>query len=702
MEDHAPSIPTNMPTTNRPLNIGSSVNDQTSRLDGAVKVTGRAKYGKDMLLPGMLYVKLIRCPWGSASLESYDAKAAEAIPGIVEVTLNGKKGEYHGDVVGRIVGESRMSIARALRALRCTWKREVPTTSVQAGAMPPPTDNTSMVMGAAPKQFEAEYSTPVQTHCALETHGMVIDHRGESAVIYASTQGTSTVADQLNGRLGLPASKTEVVCEFVGGGFGAKFAIGKEGAAAAEVAQKYKKPVWSFCDREEEHLDTGNRPSLAAKIRIGYAEDGTILGGQISKWGGVGIDRNGGGAAVPSGRYKLGPIQADHSDQSFNAGGPRAMRAPGCPQGAFVEELMIDEIAALTGADPLQLRRGIDMAPERSEMYDVGAELIGWNRRVPNGSQSGVLRTGFGVGTSSWGLNRTNAEAEVVIRRDGSVEARTGTQDIGTGQRTIMGILAAHHLGVPLSVVDVRIGHSGLPPGPASGGSVTAPSTAPAMITAATDAKRKLLDAIAQFENVSSDELDLVDGQVLRNGEPMATFGEVCARLPSESIVGQGKFGRSGGLNWGTGHSNGAQFVEIEVDTETGVIRAKKVVAIQSCGRVVSRKTAESQIIGGVIQGLSFALFENRLLDRVTGAMLNPNLEMYKILGAGDMPHILPILWDPGQTGVRCLGEPPVIPTAGAVACALLNAIGRPIRHLPLTPDKVLAAIGEADKGGAS
>jgi xanthine dehydrogenase YagR molybdenum-binding subunit len=146
------------------------------------------------------------------------------------------------------------------------------------------------------------------------------------------------------------------------------------------------------------------------------------------------------------------------------------------------------------------------------------------------------------------------------------------------------------------------------------------------------------------------------------------------------------------------GHSHGAQFVDLEVDTETGVIRLKRIVAVQSCGKIVCRKTAESQVIGGVIQGLSYALFEDKILDRNFGTMVNPDFEMYKIAGTADMPHIEPVLWTGDQDGVRSLGEPPTIPTAGAIACGVFNAIGRPVRHLPLTPDRVLAAL---EGGGA-
>jgi xanthine dehydrogenase YagR molybdenum-binding subunit len=169
--------------------------------------------------------------------------------------------------------------------------------------------------------------------------------------------------------------------------------------------------------------------------------------------------------------------------------------------------------------------------------------------------------------------------------------------------------------------------------------------------------------------------------------------------LPSDKIVGRGHWDQEIlKSDSSKGHSHGAQFAEVEVDAETGIVRVKRIIAIQSGGKIICRKTAESQVIGGVIQGISYALFEDRILDRNVGQMVNANLEMYKILGSNDMPHIEPVLWTRNQTGVRSIGEPPTVPTAGAVACAIFNAIGKPVRHLPITPDKVLAAVegGEA------
>ncbi len=695
--------PTDMPTDNRPMNMGRSINDDASRLDGPAKVTGTAKYGRDMYLPNSLYVGFVRCPFGSAALKSSNQEAAKAVPGVIEIVMQREEGGYDGQPIGYIVAESKTALRRAKKALAPVWEqRAVKTSMAVAGEAPPVNQETAALLSEADQVFEAEYSTVIQTHSSLETHGAVIDHKGDSAIAYFSTQGTFSARDGLGEALQLPDNKVEVRCEYVGGGFGSKLGgPGKEGITAAQVAAKYKRPVSLFVDRDEEHLDTGNRPSSKSFVKIGFKNDGTILGGQIQTWGGVGVGRGGGGVRFPSQRYNLGKIQRDHGDVQFNGGGPRAMRAPGHPQGAFAEELMLDEIATLAGVDPLALRLRIDGDEDRRAMYQLGADLIGWKDRKATGSQTGVIRRGMGMGSSSWGAGGAAASAEVVINRDGSVVVRTGTQDIGTGMRTIAGILAAERLGIPLDRVAVQIGSSNLPEGPGSGGSVTSPNTCPPIVDAATEAREKFLTAFSERAGVKVDQLTIVNGEIREGDNRIASWNDACAKMPADTIVGHGQKGGRQRMP-GDGHSHGAQFADVEVDTETGVIRVKRVVAIQSGGRIVCRKTAESQIIGGVIQGISYALFENKILDRQTGAMVNPNLEMYKILGPDDMPHIEPILWEKGQTGVRSIGEPPVVPTAGAVACAVFNAIGRPVRHLPLTPDKVLAALSTSSQNGGA
>lgn len=689
-------VPSFMPTTNRPANAGSSINDDTSRLDAVPKVTGAARYGKDYYLPNSLFVKFVRCPHGAAEFVRADEAAARAVPGVVEVDIDGKDCTYHGQPIGYVVGESPTAAKRGVRALGVRWKRQSVKTQIRDTVRdnPEPDKNAASVLSAAELTHEAVYTTSVQTHSSLETHGGTIDHRGDRATVYASTQGTSSVRDGVGGALGLKNGEFEVVCEYIGGGFGSKLGgPGKEISTAARVAAKYKRPAYLFCDRSEEHLDTGNRPSSRTLTRIGFRKDGTILGGEIRTWGGVGVAGGGGGCRIPSGRYDLGGIESSHDDVKFNAGGPRAFRAPGHPQGAFAEELMLDEVAAKAGLDPLVLRKKLVDDKTHREMLEMGGKLIGWSGRTANGSQNSVMRTGYGVGVTSWGSAPPGGEAEVVISRDGTVESRTGTQDIGTGQRTGMGVVTADAIGIPLSLVTVQIGRSTLPRGPGSGGSVTSPTTAPTMAAVARSARDELLKVVATKAGGEAGEFEVKDGVVLRSGKKHMTWQEACSLLPHDGVSAT-----KGKVERGHGASQGVQFVRLVVDSETGVIHVKHVVAIQSCGRAICRKTAESQIIGGVIQGLSFAMFEDKLLDRNTGAMVNDNFEWYKVLGPGDMPHIEPVLWSHGQTRVCSLGEPPTIPTSGAVACAVFNAIGRPVRDLPITPDKVLRAM----EGGAA
>ncbi len=692
-------IPAFMPTTNRPQNLGKTLADQASRLDAVAKVTGRAKYARDYYLPGMLFVAFIRCPYGQARLVHADEQGASAVPGVLRVTIERREGHYAGQPVGHVVAESKIQLRRAIRALAARWEAAPCVTTIEQamGEIPPTDPEVEELIAGADEVFEATYTTPVQTHSPLETHGAVVDHRGESATVYSSTQGVQSAADGMGEALGLARNRYEVVAEFVGGGFGSKLnGAGREGLIAGRLSREFQRPVSCFTDRDEDHLDTGNRPSSRTFVRVGFNRDGTIVAARIHTMGGVGVARGGGGVAFPSGHYDLGTTQKTHEDVQMNSGAPRPFRAPGWPQGKFAEELLLDEVCARAGVDPLEMRLRLERSKDRRDMLEEGARLIGWGSRRANGSSVGAMLRGLGIGAASWPRFPARAEAEVVVFRDGSVEARTGTQDIGTGMRTVAGVLCSEALGVPLDAVRVDIGHSTLPPGPGSGGSMTSHNVAPAMLAAGEDAKTKILDAIAEQLGIPARELDIIDGTIRRADEPVMTWVEACRRLPREQIIGRGEFSRRGGAQrfLGEGHSEGVQFVELRVERDTGVIHVDRVIAIQACGRVVCRKTAESQIIGGVIQGLSYALFEDKLLDPSVGAMVNANLEQYKILGAHDMPIIEPVLWTKGQTGVRSLGEPPTIPTAGACACAVLNAIGRPVRDLPMTPARVLSAMG--------
>ncbi len=676
------------------------------RLDIVEKVTGKAKYTTDHYPDGMLWAGYIRCPYGTAELTSADEDAALAVPGVLEVKISKREGVYVGDRMGHLCAESRSAYALGMSALKLKFKAGSPKTDPVSEMTPmskmDPPDNLAKAESAlegAAAVHEATYMTQVQTHCCLEPHIGLVDFRGDHALAWGSTQGTFSFRNDLSGTLDLKRNQIEFHCEYVGGGFGSKFGAGAEGQLAAQMSKKYGKPCRVGLSRKEEQLDAGNRPGSVQMMKVGADQDGKLLGGRIHVAGVVGPRGGGGGARNPS-RYRFGEVARTSEDVHLNAGFPRAMRAPGHPQGMYAVEMMMDELAAKLGMDPLEMRLKNDPHQVRREMLKAGAGLIGWDRRTPNGAGDGPVKHGLGVAVGDWGNGGGGATVTVEVYPDGSVVALSGSQDIGQGFRTMLGDCVLHQLGgVPRQYLQTKVGVSNLPPGPPSGGSVTSRFVAPKALGAADKAKQALLKLVAEEWDENPDNLSVVDGEV-RNGSQTMAWEEACKLIRDDRL----SFSESenGAFRTRPTDSDAVQFAEVEVDTETGIVRVKKVVALQDVGQPVNRHTLENQITGAVVQGLSFALFEDRTLDPTLGAMVNPDMEYYKIAGPADVPEIVPVLWKSrDDVSVNSVGEPPVIPTPGAIGCAIFNAIGVPVRRMPMTPARVLEAIASMEGGRA-
>jgi CO/xanthine dehydrogenase Mo-binding subunit len=387
-----------------------------------------------------------------------------------------------------------------------------------------------------------------------------------------------------------------------------------------------------------------------------------------------------------------------------------AFRAPGHVEGSFALETAMDVLARELGIDPLELRR-INFA-ERDEKkdrpyssnrlrecYERGAALFDW--AAPRVSR-GTLRRGKGMAAQTWGAGGgPPAYAIVKINGDGSADVLTGTQDLGTGSRTILAQIAAEALGARLADVRVVLGDTERTPytGP-SWGSMTTASVGPAVRAAAEDALRQLIEAASEVLEVPPSELKAFDGTIAsHDGGASITFRSLCDRLGDVMILGRGSRGPNPA---GVGLASfGAQFAEVEVDAETGVVRVVRIVAVHDAGRIVNPTLAESQVEGGIIQGLGFGLFEERVLDAPTGVQLNANVHDYKIPTMGDIPRIEVELLDvpdptANHTGSRGLAEPPIIPTAPAIANAVADALGIEITELPMTPWRILSALSSS------
>jgi xanthine dehydrogenase YagR molybdenum-binding subunit len=728
--------------------IGSRVR----RLDGPAKATGKAKYSYDVNLPGLLHAVMLRCPHAHAKVIDIDLTAAEKMPGVKATFVVAKPGTelyYAGDEVLAVAAEHEEQARDAARAVKVQYEvlpflvkeedalKEDKKTVAPVGPrkerqnVRPPiagkTDDFEEGMKKAEVVVKGTYGMPVICHQCLESHGLVAEWTKDGGLkVYASTQAVTGTADALAKYfsaqgIDLPATKVECITQYVGGGFGSKFGPDIQGTVAAELARKAGAPVKLMLDRASEITAGGNRPSAFGSVTIGGTRDGKVTAFEVETYGTPGI----GNAPTVGPLPYVYPFEnkRKHTIVRLNTGMQRAMRAPGHPQSCLFTDSALDDFAAKVGLNPLAVRIKNLPANDLTAVLDeplswnavkyetylqelkIAARLSGWKKKWhPPGESKGVVKHGIGMALHTWGGQAAPQlnECAVFIAQDGSVTARTSTQDLGTGQRTVTAIVVAEILGLQPEQITVQLGDSSYGASSGSGGSTTCPSQAPAALIAATAARDDFLARIAPKFNAKPNEIVLEDGKVKVKGKAVE-WRQACARLGMEKARGEGgwTFAKSqeednqGVSNVGVG---GVQVAEVLVDTETGQVRCTQIVAVQDCGLVIDRLTCESQVSGGVIMGLNLALFEERIMDRVTGRMVNPDMEFYKLGGIEDMPKIVVHLHEMPERGVIGVGEPPTISTHVAIGNAVYNAIGVRVPHTPFTPEHVLAAL--AEKGG--
>jgi xanthine dehydrogenase YagR molybdenum-binding subunit len=560
---------------------------------------------------------------------------------------------------------------------------------------------------------DAEYRTQVQTHAPMETHGLVADWRDDGLTIYASTQHTISVRDDAAQNFNLPASKVRVISEFTGGGFGAKYGIGNYGALAIHLSRKTGAPVRMMLDRRDEHVTVGNRPSSLQRLTLGAARDGALTAIKLQSFGTGGVAAGAGVGFCCNTLYPCANVSTEHYDVFTNAGPCAAFRAPGQVQGIFALEQSIDELAERLRMDPLALREKIDRgdtddARARAAERRIGARAFDWARRRPAGSDAGPIKRGIGVAQSQWVYIVSRATAcEVRVTRDGSVEAFSSAQDIGTGTRTVLAQVVAEEFGLRAEEVGAYIGDTRFPVGPASGGSRVTCTLTPAARNAAYRAAREVAARVAPLLEAKPEDVVFRDGKVFARQRPgqALTFKEAVKKAEISEISHradraadyEGYRASTADFHISRHGIGGVQFAEVLVDTETGVVKVERVAAVHDCGRPINPKLAESQIYGGVIQGVSYALYEERHLDSASGVQLNANIDQYKIVGSRETPridvHLIELLGGQSSTDARGVAEPANVATAAAIANAFYNATGKRIRTLPMTPANVLAAL---------
>ena len=644
-----------------------------TRREGPAKVTGAARYACDLRLPGLLFGRILRSPHPHARVARVDTSRAAALPGVRAVlsSANSPAIEWHEssrlfDSTVRYIGDEVAAVAAdspevAQDALRLIEVRYEPLAFDLAGkrAKPKLEERGSLSRGLqqAHEVLEAEYRTQTALHNALEAHGCTALWQGDRLVVHESTQGIFAVRDEVAEKLGLAPERVRIITEHMGGGFGAKQVAWKHTVIAALLARAASRPVQLMLDRTAENLASGNRNATVQKLRIGAKRDGTLTLIDVRIDVEQGAYSTGGEDSDVIGTfltlYKCANVRAEQTALATNLGPAVAFRAPGYAEGNFALESAIDELAERLGIDAVELRlRNYTSDDQREGKPFTSADsLRRCIARVAEGCEWRRKRPGLGFATHDWAAGGGWPPAEVRVEfRDRRAKLIVGAQDIGTGSRTALVQLTAETLGVPLDAVEIEIGDTapGLR-GPTSSGSATLPTLAPAVQEAARAAKER------------------GTGTARRGDNPKNRSIRTC----------------------------GAQAVELAVDRDTGEVLLRRVVAAHDSGRIVNPLLHESQVIGGVTQAIGYALSEERVVDARLGEVLNANLEEYKVPTVADIPEIVNLSesmpdGEANASGIKGCGEPPLIPTAAAIANAIYSATGVRIRDLPITRDKLI------------
>ncbi len=776
------------------------IGTRVSRVDGPAKSSGHAKYTYDQNPPGLLFGRLVTCPYAHAKVVSIDTSAAERMPGVKAVKVlqgPGKEIFWAGDEIAAVAAVDEGAAEDAARAVKVEYQPlphfvvdEAEPTNIAEDTGPISEDEFLGMLGvqtpdqqiirelsqrgvsfqlssaledrlrtnkvpdeviaaakSAPQKSAADtpkspykkseatklgdpdkafagadavseglYGNTVITHCCMEAHGTVASWPDKDHVdAQVSTQFVSGIAGEMAPNLGIPASNIHVHQQHMGGGFGSKFGPDRWGIAAAQLSQLAGgQPVKLMLPRAQELQVAGCRPSVYARVKVGATKDGRLVAWESHSWG-TGGPGGGGSPPLP---YIFGggggsdgiPNQLkQHTAVESKIGPARAWRAPNHPQAAQITMSALDDMAAKLNLDPYDFfLKNLDLTPRPkvyAEELAKADELMAWKKRWhPRGDQAaGPVKRGLGLSLHTWGGLGRFSNCDFTIHPDGAVEVKIGTQDIGTGTRTVIMMVAAETVGLKPHEIDLKIGDTNYPSSGGSGGSTTIGGVAPATRRAAIDALAELFAKVAPALKAKPEELEAVNGTIRVKGEPSRslTWKQACGKLGATAINTRGKNpDASKGKDLLSSGVGGVQMADVSVDTETGIVKVNKMVAVQDCGLVVDLKTAESQCYGALIMGIGYALYEEKIMDPTSGRMLNPNMEFYRLAGYADIPElVVHMMTGPGydERGVIGLGEPPTVSPGPAISNAVANAIGVRVPYLPVTPDRVLAALRQKE-----
>ncbi|SAL44579.1 aldehyde oxidase and xanthine dehydrogenase [Caballeronia peredens] len=725
-----------------------------SRIDGPLKVCGRATYTSDVDLPGMLYAVPVGATFASGKIMSLEFAAAQAMPGVKLILHRGNIGRfyrlagnsidtgfvdenrppfeddivrYYGQYVALVVADTFETASAAAAAIKVGYDKTPHDVSATLEAreldVHSERGDPDRAFDGAPVKIDETYVTPVETHNPIELHATIAHWNGESYTFYETSQAVANHQGSLMQMMGLPKDKVRVISRYLGSGFGGKLWMWPHSLLAAAATRQTERPVKLVLSRKMMFQNVGHRPTTKQRLRLAATQDGKLVSLQhdFVNHAALGDDyMEDCGEATPS-MYSTPNLRVTGGTVKRNVGSPTSMRGPGAVPGLFALESAMDELAIALKMDPVELRLRNEPSVDESsglpfssrhfvECLTTGAEKFGWNKRTPEvGSMKrDGLTLGWGVGACSWPGLRFSADATVDLRADGTARVACGTQDIGTGTYTILAQLVAEHTGIPLDRIEVGLGDTALPLGPVSGGSAATASVIPAVSDAVRGAIKTLLARAVKaeglpFAGAKAEELSLSGGHVHRKNErpesgvPFERILEA-AKLHAASGSGSAKGGFDDPLKktWSI-HSYGAHFAEVTWEPATARLRVSRVVTVIDAGKILNPRAGRNQIEGAVVMGVGMALFEHTVYDERSGAPVNSSLADYVVATNADTPKMDVTFLDYPDTvfnelGARGIAEIGLAGIAAAITGAVYHATGVRVRKLPVMIEDLLKA----------
>jgi xanthine dehydrogenase YagR molybdenum-binding subunit len=705
--------------------LGEALN----RVDGKLKVTGGAKYSGEYKQPGLTYGVLVPANIASGVVTALDTRAAQRAPGVLAVItvfnapkvpgyqpdapkpmrglklFNDNKIYYDGQPIALVVAETFERATYAARLVKATYQQMPFETNFEKnfdkGVVPNNGQYKDYVRGEAdaykkaPVIVEQDYKLPSEMHNPMELHVTIAAWSGDAEVhVYTKSQGVMGSQRSVAAAFGLPQEKVHIHSRFVGGAFGSSLRTWPHEIAAVQAAKLVKRPVKLTLTREQMFTSVGYRPQTIQRIGLGATTDGKLIGITHESHSQTAVYEEFTENAVAVSRFLYASPNANtrYRVVPLNVGVPAPMRGPGEATGSFALESALDELAYKLDMDPIALRLAnyAETDPERNlpwsskyvkECYARGAGRIGWDKRLakPGSLRDGEWLVGYGMGCGAFGAHRSATTVRVRLSAEGTVVLSSATSDIGPGTGTAMVVIAANTLGLPAEKISFELGESKFPTAPTQGGSQTVSSVGSAVHDVCVALKQKLYAL---------------------NGQPADSTGDIdYARilkdhnLPELELTQESRPAAS--AQQYSSYSFSAHFAMVAVHPLTGQVRVRKLIAVVDAGKVVSYKTASSQMIGGAVGGIGMVLTEEAVIDDRYGKYINGNLADYHVPVNADVPDIEAIFIDKpdpyiNPIGTKGVGEISLIGVAAAVANAVYNACGKRIRELPITPDKLI------------